>query len=133
MQQRGSDQHSPRRDDEMKHELQGMLRGERPSRAEEWHDPEPAADDDPPLAGGPVRPGTGGDLGEQDDEAFRFELARYLRRTDFPAERPGVLAALDENHAPEPLIETVRAELPEEHAYRNVQEVAVALGHHPRT
>lgn len=132
MQQRGSDQYSPRRDDEMKHELQGMLRGERPSRTEEWHDPEPAADDDPPLADGPVRPGTGEDVEERDDEAFRFELARYLRRTDFPADRPEVLAALDQNHAPEPLIETVRADLPEEHAYRNVQEVAVALGHHPR-
>ncbi|MDT0264883.1 DUF2795 domain-containing protein [Streptomyces sp. DSM 44915] len=132
MQQRGSDQYSPRRDDEMKHELQGMLRGERPSRAEEWRDPEPAADDDPQLAGGPVRPGAGGAEREQDDEAFRFELARYLRRTDFPADRPELLAALDENHAPEPLVETVRADLPPEHAYQNVQEVAVALGHHPR-
>ncbi|WP_062211811.1 DUF2795 domain-containing protein [Streptomyces sp. NBRC 109706] len=132
MQQRGSDQYSPRRDDEMKHELQGMLKGEKPTRAEEWHDPEPAADDDPPLASGPVRPGTGNDARERADEAFRFELARYLRRTDFPADRPEVLAALDENHAPEPLVETVRHDLPGEHAYHNVQEVAVALGHHPR-
>jgi hypothetical protein len=48
---RESDQHGPRQDDEMKHELQGMLRGNRPSRAEEWRDPEPPADDDPVVPG----------------------------------------------------------------------------------
>lgn len=50
---RESDQHGARADDELKQELEGTLRGNRPSRAEEWHDPEPPADDDPdvpPLA-----------------------------------------------------------------------------------
>ncbi|MFC4000506.1 hypothetical protein ACFS2C_10580 [Prauserella oleivorans] len=46
---RESDQNSPREDDEMKAELQGMLQGNRPSRAEEWRDPEPPADDDPAV------------------------------------------------------------------------------------
>lgn len=46
---RGSDQNSPREDDEMKSELQGMLKGNRPTRAEEWRDPEPPADDDPAV------------------------------------------------------------------------------------
>jgi hypothetical protein len=51
--ERGSGKHSPREDDELKHELRGTLQGNRPSRAEEWRDPEPPADDDPdvPSAG----------------------------------------------------------------------------------
>jgi hypothetical protein len=44
--ERGSSKHSPIRDDELAHELQGTLRGNRSSRAEEWRDPEPPADDD---------------------------------------------------------------------------------------
>ena len=49
MAQRGSDKHNPREDDELKHELEGTLRGTGPTRAEEWHDPEPPADDDPAV------------------------------------------------------------------------------------
>jgi hypothetical protein len=50
---RGSEKHNPREDDQLKRELRGMLQGNRPSRAEEWRDPEPPADDDPdvPTAG----------------------------------------------------------------------------------
>ena len=55
--QRGSGRVSAHRDDEMKHEVQGLLRSGRPTRTEEWHDPEPAAEDDPRIAGGPVAPG----------------------------------------------------------------------------
>ncbi|MCF6427621.1 MULTISPECIES: hypothetical protein [Amycolatopsis] len=51
--ERGSEKHSPREDDALKAELRGTLQGNRSSRAEEWRDPEPPADDDPdvPLAG----------------------------------------------------------------------------------
>lgn len=54
--ERGNAKHSPRDDDELKHELSGTLQGNRSSRREEWRDPEPPADDDPdvPTAG----PGT---------------------------------------------------------------------------
>lgn len=44
--QRGSDKHGPRVDDELEHELQGTIRANRPTRAEEWRDAEPPADDD---------------------------------------------------------------------------------------
>lgn len=47
--QRDSDTHGPRVDDELAHELEGAIRGNRPSRAEEWRDPEPAAEDDPDV------------------------------------------------------------------------------------
>ncbi|MFI9008078.1 hypothetical protein ACIGNX_12680 [Actinosynnema sp. NPDC053489] len=48
---RESDKHGPITDDELKHELEGTLRGNRPSRAEEWRDPEPPADDDVTVPG----------------------------------------------------------------------------------
>ncbi|MGW5386266.1 hypothetical protein [Nocardia sp. NPDC003963] len=44
--ERGSSKHGPARDEQLAHELQGTLRGNRSSRAEEWRDPEPPADDD---------------------------------------------------------------------------------------
>lgn len=55
--ERGNAKHSPREDDALKHELEGTIRGNRPSRAEEWRDPEPPADDDPdvPTAGPTTR------------------------------------------------------------------------------
>ncbi len=43
---RESSKHGPAKDDELKHELEATLRGNRPSRSEEWRDPELAADDD---------------------------------------------------------------------------------------
>jgi hypothetical protein len=45
--QRDSDLHNPRQDEKLERELRGTLQGNRPSRAEEWRDPEPPADDDP--------------------------------------------------------------------------------------
>lgn len=46
---RESDKHGPLADEELKQELDGTLRGNRSSRAEEWRDPEPPADDDPDV------------------------------------------------------------------------------------
>ncbi|GAA4893577.1 DUF2795 domain-containing protein [Streptomyces coeruleoprunus] len=116
--QRGSDRLSRRQDDEMKHQLKGLLQSGHPTRTEEWHDPEPVADDDPELAHGRVPSNA--------FEALRLELARYLARTPFPAHRGDLLRVLHERHAPDPLAERV-AELPGDHTYRSVQEVAKAL------
>jgi hypothetical protein len=54
---RESAKHSPREDEQLKRELRGTVQGNRSSRAEEWRDPEPPADDDPdiPNAGPPIR------------------------------------------------------------------------------
>ena len=45
---RSSDKHGPRLDDEMKKEAEGQVRSGRPTRAEEWHDPEPPEDENSP-------------------------------------------------------------------------------------
>lgn len=120
--QRGSDRLSARRDDEMKHELQGLLRSGHPTRVEEWHDPEPTADDDPEIASGPVPPV--GSLGPED--ALRVELARHLGRTVFPATPRELVEALKRHHAPDRLIELV-SELPAQGTYRTAHEVVSAL------
>ena len=43
---RGNTKHGPVTDDSLKHDVEGMIRGNGPTHAEEWRDPEPPADDD---------------------------------------------------------------------------------------
>ncbi|MFC8727593.1 DUF2795 domain-containing protein [Streptomyces bacillaris] len=110
--QRGSNPVGPRRDEEMKHELQGYLKSGQPAHAEDFHDPEPPADDDPAVAASP-----GG---------LQAEVARHLHRTSFPTDARGLLAALEEEHAPGDLVDAVRG-LPEDGRYETPAEVARAL------
>ncbi|MER5434461.1 DUF2795 domain-containing protein [Streptomyces sp. NPDC002588] len=120
--QRGSDRLSVHRDEEMKHELQGLLRSGHPTRSEEWHDPEPSAEDDPQVWGGPVVPGTS----RASLAAVRLELGRILGRGSFPA-GPGELSTvLRRRNAPDALVEAVRS-LPHKARYANAQELAEAL------
>ncbi|MFJ5773025.1 DUF2795 domain-containing protein [Streptomyces sp. NPDC093094] len=116
--QRGSDRMSAHRDDEMKHQLQGLLRSGHPTRVEEWHDPEPSAEDDPRLAGGPAAPASTAEA--------RLELGRMLGRTSFPAGPHELIGVLRGRHAPDALIEPLHR-LPRSARYRNVQELAEAL------
>ncbi|MGW2647516.1 DUF2795 domain-containing protein [Streptomyces sp. NPDC001393] len=120
--QRGSDRLSVHRDDEMKHELRGLLRSGHPTRVEEWHDPEPAADDDPEVWSGPV-----GGLGSPASlERMRSELARTLSRGSFPATARDLARTLRRQSAPTPLVDAVAA-LPHSARYENVQQLAKAL------
>ncbi|MFI9804765.1 DUF2795 domain-containing protein [Streptomyces sp. NPDC052301] len=120
--QRGSDRLSAHRDDEMKHELKGLLRSGHPTRVEEWHDPEPAADDDPEVWSGPV-----GGLGAPASlERVRTELARALSRASFPATARDLARTLRRKNAPGGLVDAV-GELPHSARYENVQQLAEAL------
>ena len=130
--QRGSSRLNVHRDDELKHELQDRLRCGHPTRAEERHDSEPEADDDPrPSAGGPVPPKGSPARAEAEAEALRSDLARHLGRGVFPADRRAVVRTLLERNAPDTLVETAR-ELPSGDRYGNVGEVMSALGRRPR-
>ncbi|MFD6292744.1 DUF2795 domain-containing protein [Streptomyces sp. NPDC060205] len=120
--ERGSNRLSAHRDEEMKHELQGLLRSGHPTRAEEWHDPEPVADDDPTVAGGPVRPGAGSTT----VAAVRLELARSLGRTSFPAGPRELVGVLREQYAPEQLADSLDR-LPDKERYANAHELALAV------
>jgi hypothetical protein len=125
--QRGSDRLSVHKDEEMKHELQGLIRSGHPTRVEEWHDPEPVADDDPRVASGPVR---GGEADGDPLRPLRFELARHLGRKAFPADARRVRAALRAQNAPDELVELVRG-LPDGTVFHSVGEVAEALSGGP--
>lgn len=45
---RSTSKHGPRLDEEMKKEVEGQVRAGHPTRAEEWHDPEPVEDENSP-------------------------------------------------------------------------------------
>lgn len=120
--QRGSDRLSVHRDDEMKHELQGLLRSGHPTRVEEWHDPEPPAEDDPDVAYGPVTPGRA----RERVETVRFELARLLGRTSFPAGPGELIRVLRDRHAPDGLVEPLER-LPRRERYDSVHQLAQAV------
>jgi hypothetical protein len=121
--QRGSNRLSVHRDDEMKHELQGLLRSGHPTRTEEWHDPEPTADDDPALWAGPVppTPWSGSSVA-----SVRYELGRILGRTAFPAGPAELMDALRRRHAPDALVEPLKR-LPRSARYATAQELAEAV------
>ncbi|WP_200303098.1 DUF2795 domain-containing protein [Streptomyces adelaidensis] len=120
--QRGSDRLNVHRDDEMKHELQGLLRSGHPTRTEEWHDPEPYAEDDPEVTYGPVTPSRA----PARAEALRLELARVLGRTSFPAGPAELTRVLRGRHAPDGLVEPVRR-LPLNARYDSAHRLAEAI------
>ncbi|GAA1897389.1 hypothetical protein GCM10009716_04270 [Streptomyces sodiiphilus] len=131
MEDRGNSRLNARRDDEMKQELQGQLRGGGTTHAEEWREPEPSAEDDPDVGAGPVPPDASARR-EAADEEFRSDLARHLRRTAFPGHRDDLVNVLREENAPDGLLEAVRR-LPGEETFGNVQEVVTALGRRPES
>jgi hypothetical protein len=122
--QRGSDRLNVHRDDEMKQELRGLLRSGHPTRTEEWHDPEPYAEDDPEVTYGPVTPSRA----PARVEALRLELARVLGRTSFPAGPAELIRVLRGRHAPDGLVEPLER-LPRKARYDSVHRLAEAVVH----
>ncbi|MEU6534683.1 DUF2795 domain-containing protein [Streptomyces sp. NPDC047000] len=121
--QRGSDRLSVHRDDEMKHELKELMRTGHPTRTEEWHDPEPAADDDPEVWRGPALPGRSS---RASLEEIRLDLARVLGRGAFPAGPADLIRVLRRENAPDRLVELLEP-LPSRARYGNAQELAEAV------
>jgi len=114
-QQRDSDKHGPRLDDELKHEVAGLQQGAPVEpRAEEWRTPEPPDEDADEQA-----PGTATEA--------RSELARYLRPSRFPARREDLLTEAVDQNAPDEIVDRLRR-LPGDVAFDNVADVWVALG-----
>lgn len=130
--ERGSSKHSPRVDDELEHEVQGMMKAERPTRAEEWMEPEPAGEDqpDPGRLGEPADRQPAPPPGMTNDEVdLRSQLAAHLHRTIFPADVSGLLDALADTNAPDRLVQLVR-QLPTGTVYDTLADTLAALGLH---
>ena len=121
--QRGSDRLSVHRDEEMKHELKGLMRSGHPTRTEEWHDPERAADDDPGVWRGPVVPGRSS---RASLEGIRLDLGRILGRGAFPAGPADLIRVLRRENAPDTLVALLEP-LPRRARYGNAHELATAV------
>jgi Protein of unknown function (DUF2795) len=129
-----STKHSPRLDEELEHETQGMLRAERATRAEEWREVEPVAEGDPDLTADPQGTLVGGTPVGMDADAVvrRAELARWLDRADFPSDGPALVEAALDHRAPDAVVDELRR-LPEGETYERIGDVVRALGYPTET
>ena len=129
-----STKHNPRVDEELEHEVQGMLKGERETRAEEWREVEPSAEGDPDVDADPSGTLVGGTPVGMDADAVeaRAELARWLDRADFPSTGPDLVEAALDHHAPDAVVAELRR-LPEGETYERIGDVVRALGYPTET
>jgi len=119
--ERGSTKHGPLHDEELAHETEAMVRGApQPDHTEEWRESEPVDDPRELFEGEDA-------LTEEDAIELRSELARLLTRDEFPLDRDGLLAILDDKNATPALTAFVRQRLPEGGRYQNTRDILAAL------
>jgi hypothetical protein len=129
-----STKHSPRVDDELEHETQGMVRGNHSTRAEEWRDPEPVAEGEPDIDADPSGTLVGGTPVGMDADAVvaRSELARWLDRADFPSTGPELVEAARDHRAPDVVADEL-SRLPDGPVFERIGDVVRALGYPTET
>jgi hypothetical protein len=129
-----STKHSPRVDEELEHEIQGMLKGEHATRSEEWREVEPVAEGDPDIDTDPAGTLVGGTPVGMDADAVvaRAEIARWLDRADFPSTGPGLVEAALDHRAPDAIVDELRR-LPDGETFERVGDVVRALGYPTET
>ncbi|WP_100499947.1 DUF2795 domain-containing protein [Geodermatophilus chilensis] len=129
-----STKHSPRVDEELEHEIQGMLKAEHATRAHEWREVEPIAEGDPDITADPAGTLVGGvPVGMTEDAVVaRAELARWLDRADFPSDGPALVEAALDHRAPDGVVDELRR-LPEGETYERIGDVVRALGYPTET
>jgi len=129
-----STKHSPRVDEELEHEVQGMLKAERATRSEEWREVEPVAEGEPDLTADPTGTLVGGTPVGMDADAVaaRAELARWLDRADFPSTGPELVEAARDHRAPDAVAAELER-LPEGEVYERIGDVVRALGYPTET
>ncbi|SDR15357.1 DUF2795 domain-containing protein [Thermostaphylospora chromogena] len=131
MEQRGSDKHGRRLDEQQKHETQGIVQGGDDSRVEEWKEPEPrTASGEEGLAPASYppahEPGSPEGMSSEDVD-LRSAVARWISGTHaFPADRRTLVERAQERFAPDLVLSALRA-LPDR-TYRNVEDIADELG-----
>ncbi len=111
--ERGSDKHSPRIDDGLKHDTRPLTQGS-PSeaRADEGRHQEGAADGEPTtdaLLSGDLHPEQSNDVQLDHDEAeARGRIAAYLRPSIWPADREAIVACAQELNASPDVVDRLR-------------------------
>ena len=129
-----STKHNPRLDEELEHEIQGMLKAEHATRSHEWREVEPVAEGEPDLTADPAGTLVGGvPVGMTEDAVVaRAELARWLVRADFPNSGPDLVEAALDHRAPDVVIDELRR-LPEGETYERIGDGVRALGYPTET
>ena len=129
-----STKHSARVDDELEHEIQGMVRSGHATRAEEWRDPEPVAEGEPDIDADPAGTLVGGTpVGMTPDAVVaRTELARWLTREPFPGTRESLVEAARDHRAPDAVVAELER-LPAGDTYERIGDVVRALGYPTET
>jgi Protein of unknown function (DUF2795) len=129
-----STKHSARVDEELEHEMQGMLKAEHATRAEEWREVEPVAEGDPDITADPAGTLVGGvPVGMTEDAVVaRAELARWLTREPFPGTRDQLIETARDHRAPDAVVRELE-KLPEGETFERVGDVARALGYPTET
>ena len=125
---RGSDKHNPRLDEELKHEVSGLVQSGHDTHAEEWASPEPSGEDQPEVdraPNGTLHGGVPEGMTESDVEA-RARLATYLTPGAFPGVREQLLDHVIDADAPDEIVDEVR-QLPAGREFQNLGEVWRAL------
>ncbi len=127
--ERGSSKHSPRADDQLAHEVQGMMKAARSTHAEEWKDPEPSGEDQPDVDRNPAGTLQGAvpDGMTSDDVERRSAVAQVLGKDVYPATAAELVTRARENDASDDVVRTLEG-LPADQSFRNVQEVWTTLG-----
>jgi hypothetical protein len=127
--ERGSDKHGHRLDEEMKHEVEGLVRSGHSTHAQEWADPEPSGEDEPEVDRAPNGALSGGvpeGMSPEEVEA-RSDLARYLPPAAFPADAEALRTYAAAAEAPAPVIQQL-GRAPEGKQFASVGELWTALG-----
>ena len=129
-----STKHSPRVDEELEHEVQGMMKGERATRSEEWREVEPVAEGDPDIDAAPDSSLVGGTPVGMDADAVvvRAELARWLDRADFPSSGSELVEAARDHQAPAAVVAELQR-LPDGETFDRIGDVVRALGYPTET
>ncbi|MDT0274775.1 DUF2795 domain-containing protein [Blastococcus goldschmidtiae] len=129
-----STKHSPRVDEELEHEIQGMLKAERSTRANEWREVEPVAEGGPDIDADPAGTLVGGTPVGMDSDAVvaRTELARWLDRADFPSTGPDLVEAARDHRAPD-VVAAELERLPAGQTFERIGDVVRALGYPTET
>jgi hypothetical protein len=129
-----STKHSARLDDELQHEVEGMVRSGRSTHAQEWADPEPTAEGEPDIDSSPGSTLVGGTPVGMDADAVvaRAELARWLDRADFPSTGPALVEAARDHRAPDAVVAELER-LPDGETYERIGDVVRALGYPTET
>ena len=120
--------HGPREDDELKREVRSELQAKRATRAEEWLEPEPPAEDEPEATWAPAgRPGATPPGEDWETIDLRSALAAHLERAAFPAARPKLLDTLMAHQAEQRLLDLVSS-LPGRARFASLADLLRALG-----